>query len=106
MFDALLVSPGQRTTQGSDIGQPAQTQGAFDQGVIGIVAEIAQLPIAEQEVQHQAQNQDGIAEDGTDCEMTKTAAQSLLQSQTREQLLNEDEPREGGELAVFKPKCG
>ncbi len=66
--------------------------------------QIPQLPVPEQKVHDQAQHQGGIAKNGTDLEMAKTAAQSLLQPQTQEELLDEDEPRERGQLAVLKTK--
>jgi len=38
--------------------------------------------------------------------MAEAAAQPLLESQTSEERLDEDEARERGQLAVFKTQCG
>ena len=102
--DTLLVRPRQRTAHGGDIRQPAQPKRSLDQRVIGIIADIAQLSVSKQQVHDQTQYQGGIAEDGADREMAKTAPQPLLQSQTDEELLDENEPRIRGQLAVLKSK--
>ena len=92
MLDTVLVSPCQPAAHGGHIGQSSQTQRPFHQRVIRIITQIPQLPVSEQKMHDQAQHQGGIAKDGADREMVKTAPQSLPQSQPREELLNEDEP--------------
>jgi hypothetical protein len=83
-----------------------QAERPHDQGVIRIVAHIAQPPVSQQEVQHQTQHQRRVSEDRSDGEMAEAAAQPFFESQTSEQRLEEDEARERGQLAVFKTQCG
>ena len=102
---AFRVRPRQSPRQRGDIRQTAQAERPQDQGVIRIVAHIAQSPVSQHEVQHQTQHQRCVSEDRAEGEMAEAAAQLLLEPQTSEQRLKEDEARERGQLAVFKTQC-
>jgi hypothetical protein len=61
---ALGIGPGQRSAERRYIRQPVQPEHPFHQRVIGIVADITQLPVTEQQMHHQQQHALGVAEDG------------------------------------------
>jgi hypothetical protein len=102
----LCVRPRQSPRQSGDIRQTTQAECAHDQRVIRIVAHIAQPPVSQRKVQHQTQYQGRMSKDRADGEMAEAAAQPLLEPQTSEQRLEEDEARERGQLAIFKTQCG
>jgi hypothetical protein len=103
---ALCVRLRQSPRQRGDIRQTTQAERPHDQGVIRVVAYIAQSPVSQHEVQYQTQHQGRMSEDRADGEMAEAAAQPFFEPQTSEQRLEEDEARERGQLAVFKTQCG
>lgn len=63
LVDAAGIGTGRGAADGRDVGQAAQAQHAFDEGVVPILALVAQFAVAEEEMDDEEQHDHVVAED-------------------------------------------
>ena len=103
-FDSSHVDGGQDAAYGRDVGQTLQGPCSSDHRVFFVEFDIPQLPISQEEVNDQPQNDGCMAVDVLNLHMAKARAQPRTEIQTGNQCLEQDQAREGRQLLAPKPE--
>ena len=104
--DAAGIGLGQRAADRGHVGQAGEPEGALEQGVVAVVAGIAQFAVAQEQMDDQEQGDEMVAEDGGHPGLGEAGAQALLELEAGEQGLDEDQPREGRQRLVLEAEGG
>ena len=104
--NATSVGRRKQATHGGDIGQTIEPQCSLYHGVIAVVARIAQVAIAKQEVNDEAEHGQAMIVCAARVQMAEGVAQSLLQRQALEERLEQDQPGKGSQLLIFELQVG
>src|SRR5215210_2808884 len=104
--NAASVCRREQATHGGDIGQTIEPQNPLHHGVITVVAGIAQLAIAEQEVNDEAQHGQAVIVRAARVQMAEGIAQALLQRQALEEGLEQEQPGKGSQLLILELQIG
>jgi hypothetical protein len=105
-LDAGRVGGSQSPADGSYVGDAVETEKAFEQGIVAVVAAITKLAEAEEEVDDKNEDDDVMAEDGLRVEVAETGPQGLLETKTGEQRLDQDQTTERGQILSFEAENG
>ena len=106
VLDALGVRTGQHPAERDRIRKPLQAEYTFDQGVVLVVATVAQFAVSQQDVDHQLPKEGRLPEDLPAGQMPKTATQLGLDADQGKELLEYDQPGEGREGLVSNLSFG
>jgi len=77
-----------------------------DHGVVVVVAGVPEMAVAEQDVNHEAENHQGIAIGVGRLELAETLLEAGRESEPSEEGLKQDQAGEGGQLLVFEAELG
>ncbi len=103
---AQFVSCRQCPADGGHIGQLRQAEHAEYQGIVPIVTNLPQTPVAQQQVNDEQEIQPGVVKDIADLDVPVAPAKPLLQAEVIDQGLEEDQAGEGGQPLAFEPESG
>jgi hypothetical protein len=104
LFNSIGVHLAKGAADGGHIWKPAQAHQPQHYRVVSVIIHFAQSPKSEQQVHDQQQYHQMPAKDGRQLQMRKASFQPLLQLQTVEELLKNQQPTEGCQLLVFEPQ--
>ena len=96
--DAAIIGPRERPAHRGDFRQMLEPQQPLDHLVIVIVLRIAKLAESQQQMHNQHHHDDRVTVNLAAPEVAEAMPQLLLQSEFGEQALEDDQPRERGQL--------
>ena len=106
LLDHGAGDPAQDATDGGDMRKALELQQAQDQGVVVVEAGIAEMSIAEQNVNHKAENHRGVAIGAGARELAEALAEAGKKIETSKEGLKQDQTGEGGQLLVLESELG
>ena len=106
LLDHGVGDPGQNPADGGDMRKAAKLQQPQDQGVIVVEAGIPEMSVAEQNVNHEAEDHRGIAIGAGARELAEALAEAGKKIETSEEGLKQDQTGEGGQLLVLESELG
>ncbi len=104
--DGACVDRSEHAADGRDVGQAAQAEDALHHGIVAIEADIAQLAVTEQQMNDERENDDVVAEDRGDAEVSEAGVEAIAQPESGEELLKEEESGEGSEALLLETQSG
>ena len=105
-FDALGGGLLEGPTDGGHRGKSPEPQEALDQWIVPIVSPILQFTKAQEQMNDQLQEHRGGMEHLPRTPRLEAATQSALEINAREELLEEDQPGEGGQGLILESQFG
>ena len=96
----------ERATDRGDVRQPREAQEPPEEGIVPVVAGIAELAIAQEQVHDEQEDDEVVAEDRRDVQMAEAGAQAVLELQAAQEGLQEDEPAVGGQGLLLEAEGG
>ncbi len=93
-------------TDGGDVRQAGEAQQPPEEGVVAVVAGIAELAIAQEQVHDEQEDDEVVAEDRRDVQVAEAGAQAVLELQAAQEGLQEDEAAVGGQGLLLEAEGG
>ena len=104
LFNPIGIHLDKGAAGSGHIRKPAQAHQPQHNRVVSVIIHFAQPAKSQQQVHDQQQYHQMPAENGRQLQMRKASFQPLLQLQTVEELLKNQQPAEGCQLLVFEPQ--
>ena len=104
--DHGLCDLGEDSADGGDMRKTAQLEQAQDERVVVVEAGVSQVSIAEQDMNNEAEHHNGIAVGPGGLELSEALLEAFAEVKAIKKSLEQDQPREGGELLIFESELG
>jgi hypothetical protein len=100
----FFVRARQHPRQRGDVWQTRESQDTGDQGIIVVIADMAEIAVAEQRMDNEQQHDTGPSEDGAGRKVSEAIAESLLELEVGEQLLDQHQTGKRSKLLFLEPQ--